>query len=158
MKKLITLMLLVVTILSSAQSLDKNVAVLKKWTITNGKEFATKTNFTTTEQGQTKAFFLSIRNQTIELKDAETKQVVEKYQNFAPAKTANISCKVQEANQWDVFKKGLYIRILEQVNKTCISQRYCLMIYCNGIATVSYMLLIKPTKCPVTEVTYNIPD
>ncbi len=157
MKKLL-LLLLLITGLSNAQSVDKNVIILKNWLIANGKDFATKTNFTTSENGQTKSYFLSFNNQTVELRDAATKQVVEKYQNSIPTRTINVSCKVQEANQWATFKSGAYLKILAEVNKNCKAQRHCLTIFCNGVPTSSYLLLIKPTNCPVKDVTYNIPD
>lgn len=160
MRKLLLFAVLLINVLSSAQITEANVTTLKKWSIINGNQFATKTNFTISENGKTKSCFLSINNQTIEVKDAETKQVIEKYQNSLPALTASsANCSVQEANQWAAFKSGIYLKILAQVNKTCKAQKHCLTIFCNNIPTVAYMLLIKPTaKCPVEEVIYIVKD
>ena len=160
MRKLLLFAVLLINVLSSAQITEANVTTLKKWSIINGNQFATKTNFTISENGKTKSCFLSINNQTVEMKDAETKQVIEKYQNSLPALPPSSSnCTVQEANQWAAFKNGIYLKILAQVNKTCKAQKYCLMIYCNKIPVSSYMLLIKPTaKCPVEEVNTIVKD
>ena len=160
MRKLLLFAVLLINVLSSAQITEANVTTLKKWTIVNGNQFATKANFTINENGKTKSYFLSINNQTVEMKDAETKQVIERYQNSVPAPVAsNVNCKVQEANQWDAFNKGKYLQIVAIVNKTCKAQKYCLTIFCNNIPITSYMLLIKPTaKCPVEEVITIVKD
>lgn len=144
--------------ITNAQKLSKNISILKKWNIDNRQDFPLKTAFKITENGITKSVFLVLNKEEVLLKDAITKTTIERYV-YKSKQVTSSNCQIQEKDQWDDFRNNVYPGILANVNKKCKAQRYCLPIFCNGIPTSSYMMLIKPTaKCPVEEITHTISE
>ena len=159
MKKITTMLSLLIFGLVSAQDLPKNASILKNWKIENTKDFTSKSGFKIVEKGKSTAVFLEINPENVSLKEAGSKNVIELYANKAPVAISKANCQTQIAAQWVYFKSTIYPTILINANKTCKAQRYCFMTYCNGNPFGAYMLLIQPNgKCPMERIDYVIPD
>lgn len=160
MKTILFTILLIGIKICSAQSNEKlNYIILDSTKLNNSKSKTLKSfRLANSKNGELKDGVYTIYKQKgsyfLRLESSRKKI---SYQTIPPIATpTGVDCTTQEREQWENYRTSIYPIKLAEANRTCKIQYFCLVIYCNGQATVAYFIAILPTnrRCP-QEVPYT---